>query len=126
MNDKLGAQILKKIIGLCLETYSYLKDNNDEGKKVKGRKSCIIKREFSFKDYKKCLMASRFLNIISYLEKNEIDVDCLKEYKKRNHENRMILKKQQRFRSEMLNVLTKEINKIALSSNGDKIIQSAD
>ena len=27
-------------------------------------------------------MASRFLNIISYLEKNEIDVDCLREYKK--------------------------------------------
>ena len=38
----------------------------------------------------------------------------------------MILKKQQRFRSEMHNVLIKEINKIALSSNGDKIIQSAD
>ena len=38
----------------------------------------------------------------------------------------MILKKQQRFRSEMHNVLTKEISTIALSSNGDKIIQSAD
>ena len=54
----------------------------DEGKTLKSRKSCVIKREFSFKDYKKCLMASRFLNIISYLEKNEIDVDCLREYKK--------------------------------------------
>ena len=49
MNDKLGGKILKKVIGLCLETYSYLKDNNDEGKILKGRKSCVIKREFSLK-----------------------------------------------------------------------------
>ena len=40
--------------------------------------------------------------------------------------NKLILKTQQRFRSEKHNVFTKEINKIALSSNDDKRIQSID
>ena len=34
--------------------------------------------------------------------------------------NKLILKTQQRFKSERLNVFTEEINKIALSSNNDK------
>ena len=34
--------------------------------------------------------------------------------------NKSILKTQQRFKSERHNVFTKEINKIALSSNDDK------
>ena len=40
--------------------------------------------------------------------------------------NKPILKAQQRFKSEKHNVFTEEINKIALSSNDDKIIQSID
>ena len=40
--------------------------------------------------------------------------------------NKPILKTQQRFKSEKHNVFTEEINKIALSSNDDKIIQSID
>ena len=40
--------------------------------------------------------------------------------------NKPILKTQQRFKSEKHNVFTEEINKIALSSNDDKIIQSVD
>ena len=40
--------------------------------------------------------------------------------------NKPILKTQQRFKSEKRNVFTEEINKIALSSNDDKIIQSID
>ena len=36
------------------------------------------------------------------------------------------LKTQERFQSERHNVFTEEINKIALSSNDDKIIQSND
>ena len=38
----------------------------------------------------------------------------------------MILKTQQRFKSERHNVFTEEINKIALISNDDKTIKSAD
>ena len=33
-----GAQIMKEIVGLRTETYSYSKDNNDEDKKAKGTK----------------------------------------------------------------------------------------
>ena len=38
----------------------------------------------------------------------------------------MLLKTQQRFDSERHNFFTVEINKIALSPNGDKIMQSTD
>ena len=38
----------------------------------------------------------------------------------------LILKTQQRFRSEKNNVITEEIDKIALSSNDDERIQSID
>ena len=40
--------------------------------------------------------------------------------------NKLILKTQQRFKSERYNAFTEEINKIALISNGDKLIQSID
>ena len=38
MKDELGGQIMKEFVGLRGKTYSYLKDNNDEDKKVKGTK----------------------------------------------------------------------------------------
>ena len=60
------------------------------------------------------------------MKKNKLDVNNLKEdheeFIKKN--NKLILKRQQRFRIEKHNVFTKNINKIALSSNDDKIIQS--
>ena len=40
--------------------------------------------------------------------------------------NKLILKTRQRFKSERHNVFTEEINKIALSSNYDKRMQSID
>ena len=40
--------------------------------------------------------------------------------------NEIILKSQQRFKSEVHNVYTEEINKIALSSNDDKRLQTFD
>ena len=61
--------------------------------------------------------------MMNYLENKEIDTDSLKEiikYKK------AILKTQQRFKSERHNVFTEEINKVSLSSNDDKIMQSID
>ena len=72
--------------------YSYLKDNDDEYKKVKGAKSCVIRRKRKFKDYKKCLKTSQTVNITNYLERKEIDVDCLKEDKKEYIKNSLILK----------------------------------
>ena len=112
----------EKFVGLRAKTYSYLKDNNDKDKKSKGRKSCVIKRKDKFNDHKKCLKASQFGNRINYLKKKEIDVDGLKEDKKESIKNRLILKTQQRFKSEKHNVFTEKINKMALSSNDDKIM----
>ena len=82
MKDELGGQIMKEFVGLRAKTYSYLKDNNDEDKKSKGTKKCVIKRNLKFRDYKKCLKASQMENEINYLEKKKTDVDCLKEDKK--------------------------------------------
>ena len=50
MEDELGRQIVKKSVGLRAKTYSYLKGNNDEDKKAKGRRKCVIKRNLKFRD----------------------------------------------------------------------------
>ena len=55
MKDELGGQIMKKFIRWWPKAYGYLKDNNDEGKKVKGTKKCLIKRKVKFGGYKKKL-----------------------------------------------------------------------
>ena len=59
MKDELGGKIMKEFVGLRAKTYSYLKDNNDEDKKTKDTKSCVIKRKLKFQDYKKCLQAAQ-------------------------------------------------------------------
>ena len=81
-----------------------------------------MKRNLNFSDYKKCLKESRIVNIINYLEREETDIDCFKEVKKELTKDRLILKTQERFKHER----TEEINKIALSSNDEKRIQSID
>ena len=53
MKNELGRQIVKKFVGLRPKTYSYLQDDNDEGKKAKGTKSYVVKRNIKFEDYKK-------------------------------------------------------------------------
>ena len=40
-----------------LKTYNYLKNNNDEDKKAKGIKKCVIKKT-KFENYKNCLEAA--------------------------------------------------------------------
>ena len=70
-------------------------DNDTETKKAKGTKKCIVKREIIFKNY----MDSLFNDDI-------------------------IVKSQQRFRSDHHEVYTENVNKIALSSNDDKRIQT--
>ena len=72
-------------------------DDDSEAKKAKGIKKCVIKRMLKFNDYKDCLV-----------------------------NNEVILQSQQRFKSEALNVYSEKINKIALSSNDDKRLQTCD
>ena len=79
------------------------------------------KESLKFENYKNCLDATQIENKINYLEKNKIYIDSIKEFIKNN---KLILKIQRRFKSERHTVSTEEINKIALSSNDDKRIQS--
>ena len=44
MKDELGGPIMKEFVGLSTKTYSYLKNNNDEDKKVKDKKVCDKKK----------------------------------------------------------------------------------
>ena len=55
-----------------------------------------------------------------------MNVDSLTEDQKEFVNNKIILRTQQRFKSEGHNVFTEVINKIALSSNDDKRILSID
>ena len=97
MKDELGGKIMTKFVALRPKTYSYLTDDCEEDKKAKGTKKCVIKRKLKFNDYKDCLL-----------------------------NNQIVLKSQQRFKNERHDVYTEEINKIALSSNDDKILQTFD
>ena len=73
------------------------------------------------------MKANQLENEIHHLEKNEIGIDNLKkDHKEIIKNNKLILKTQQRFKSERHNVFTEEINKIAFNSNDDKRMQSVD
>ena len=72
------------------------------------------------------MKASQIENIKNYLERKEVDVDCLKEDKKEHIKNRIILKTQQRFKKERHNIFTEKIIKILLISSDDKRLQSID
>ena len=67
MKDELGGQITKEFVGLGAETYCYLKDNNDEDKKAKGTKKCVIKIKLKFQGYKNCLEAAQIERKMKYL-----------------------------------------------------------
>ena len=96
-------------------------------KKAKGTKKYVIKRKLKFENYKNCLEATQLDNKINYLEKNKFNTDSRKkDHEKIIRNNKSILKTQQRFKTERHNVFTEEINKIALSSNDDKRMQSID
>ena len=69
-----------------------MKDDNDEDKKAKSTKKCIIKEKLKFEDYKNCLESAQTKSKISHLQKNKIAVDSPKELKK------IISKTQQRFK----------------------------
>ena len=51
------------------KTYSYLKDNNDEVKKAKGTKKCVVKRKLKFQHCKNYLEPAQIENKTNHLEK---------------------------------------------------------
>ena len=93
MKDELGGQIIKEFVRLRAKTYSCLIGNNNEGKKAKDTKKCVIKRKPKFEDYKNCLEATQTEKKINHLEKSKIDVDSLKEDQKEFMKNNKLLLK---------------------------------
>ena len=86
-----------EFVGLREKTYAYFMDDDSKHKKAKGTKKCVIKWGLMVKNYKDC-----FIN------------------------DKTILTSQQRFKSDCHNVYTEQINKIALSRNDDKRLQTFD
>ena len=66
-------------------------------KRQKGTKKCVIKRAIKFNDCKECLL-----------------------------NDKVVLKSEQRFKSERHDLYIANVNKIALSSNDDKRLQTFD
>ena len=91
MKDELGGKIITEFVALRPKTYAYITDDCKEDKKAKGSRKCVIKRELKFNNYKDCLL-----------------------------NDKVVLKSQQRFKSERQDVYTENTNKIALSRNDDK------
>ena len=88
---------MTELVVLRAKAYAYLMEDGKEHKKAKGTKKCVIKRELMFENYKDSLF-----------------------------NDEIILKSQQRFKSDHHKVYTEEVNKIALSSNDDKRLQTFD
>ena len=89
--DELEGKIMKEFCALRAKTYAYLMDGDSEKKKPKGTKTCVIKQDIIFENYKDSLF-----------------------------KNNTVLRSQLRFKSDLHNVNTEEVNKITLKSNDDK------
>ena len=95
--DELGGKVMTEFCALRAKAYAYKLDGDTEKIKVKGTKKCIVKREITFNNYADALF-----------------------------NDEVIIKSQQRFRTDHHKVYTEEVNKIAVSSNDDKRIQTFD
>ena len=95
MKDELGGKIMIKFTALRSKAYCYLKDDNNENKKAKAPKKCVVKRKIKFKDYKHCLEATPLESNINHLQKKKnLNMDNLQEnYKDFIKDNRLIFRK---------------------------------
>ena len=98
--DELGGKIMTEFVGIRPKTYAYLINGYNNccydkekiiNKKANGTKKCVIKRRLMFENYTDSLF-----------------------------NNKIILKSQQRFKSNHQKVYTEEVNKIVLSSDDYK------
>ena len=105
--DEVDGKIMAEFVALRAKAYAYLingYDDDDYDKKIekiskeaKRTKKCVMKRRLMFENYKDCLFNGK-----------------------------IILKTQKRFKSYLHKVYTEEVNKIALSNNDDKRLQTFD
>ena len=95
--DEFGGKIMTEFCALRAKAYAYKLNDNTEMKKAKGTKKCIVKRGITYKNYADALF-----------------------------NDEVMIRSQQRFRSDHHKVCMEEVNKIALSSNDDKRVQAFD
>ena len=95
--DELGGKLITEVVTLRPKAYVSLKDDGSHHKKVKGTKKCVIKQKLMFGNFKDCLF-----------------------------NNKTVYRSQERFNSYYHDVYIEEVNKIALSSNDDKRLQTFD
>ena len=95
--DELEGKIITEVVALRPKTYAYLMDDGSDHKKAKGTKKCLIKQKPLFESYKDCLF-----------------------------NNKTVYRSRERFKRYFHDVYTEEVNKIALSSDDDKRLQTSD
>ena len=95
--DELNGMCMTEFCAPRAKTYTFTFDENKEAKQAKCAKKCVIKNDLKFDNYKDSVL-----------------------------KNKIILRSQERFRSDHHNVFTKEINKVAINSNDGKRIQDFD
>ena len=95
--DELGGKIIVEVVAFRPKPWAYLMDDDSEHKKAKGTKKCVIKLRLMFENYKDCLF-----------------------------NNKTILKKQQRIKSYNHEMSTEEVNKVGLSNDDDKRLETFD
>ena len=88
---------MTEFVALRPKAYSYSDDDGNEHKKSKGTKRCVIKQRLMYQNFRNCLF-----------------------------NNKTVYRSQERFKSYYHDVYTEEVNKIALSSNDDKRLQTFD
>ena len=95
--DELNGKLMTENYNARAKTYAFKLDDDTEKKKVKGTKRCVIKHMIKFDDYKESVL-----------------------------KNKTILQSQLRFKNDHHIVYTEKVNKIAISSNDDKRLQTFD
>ena len=95
--DELGVKIMTEFCALSAKAYAYKIDDDTEHKRAKGKIKCVIKIELMFESYRYSLF-----------------------------NDKIILRSQQRLRSDHHRVYAEEVNTISVSSKDDKGIQTFD
>ena len=93
----MGGKIITEFVALRPKAYAYLDNDGNDHKKAKSTKKCVIKQKLMFQNFKKC-----FFN------------------------NKTVCRSQQRLKTYNHDVYTEKVNKIALSVNDDKRLQTFD
>ena len=95
--DELNEEIMTEFCAPRAKTYAFRCDDDEEIKKAKGTKKCVITKNLIFDNFKGSVLS-----------------------------NKIIIRSQLRFKSDHHKMHTDEVNKIAISSIDDKRIQTFD